>query len=305
MTFDHSLHWELQRAGRLKPGDVFLPEAKHVITRSLGPEPSVKVDINGPHPVLPGDRFVLCSDGLTGHLKDPEIGMIVRELPIEESSKLLVNLANLRGGSDNITVVVAEASKEAVSKEPDPETPVAVRRKRSSAMSPFWTLAFWVTIVVLGIGAVLLFTQRYLAGSIVSGAGFISFIVLIGQWMAGRQSDDSSSSDSTIHAQTYTMASARTTKEFMSGLAKIERELHRIANEENWDIDWPSPASSISAAREAVARKQTRRAMSEMGKAIDLLVVGLHAHRGRIRSTHISSKTGSTEQSRSNDDSHG
>ena len=113
LTFDHSLHWELQRAGRLKPGDVFLPEAKHVITRSLGPEPSVKVDINGPHPVLPGDRFVLCSDGLTGHLKDPEIGMIVRELPIEESSRLLVNLANLRGGSDNITVVVAEASKEA------------------------------------------------------------------------------------------------------------------------------------------------------------------------------------------------
>jgi len=303
LTFDHSLHWELQRAGRLKPGDVFLPEAKHVITRSLGPEPSVQVDINGPHPVLPGDRFVLCSDGLTGHIKDSEIGMIVRELPIEESSRLLVNLANLRGGSDNITVVVAEASKEAASKEPAKETPVAARRKSSAGMGPFWTLAFWVSIVVLGIGAILLATQRYVAGGIVTGAGLVSFSVLIWQWMARREATAANSSDATIHAQTYAMSSARTTKEFMAGLAKIERELHRIANEESWEIDWPAHATSITTAREALDKKQTRRAMSEMGKAIDHLVVGLHAHRKRIRSTHIFSQTGSTDTLRKNDDS--
>lgn len=298
LTFDHSLHWELQRAGRLKPGDVFLPEAKHVITRSLGPESSVKVDINGPHPVQPGDRFVLCSDGLTGHVKDPEIGMIVRELPIEESSRLLVNLANLRGGSDNITVVVAEASKEAASKQPSGETPVVTRRRNSVGMGPFWTLAFWVTVVVLGIGAALLAMQKYLVGGIVGGVGLVSFAILIWQWMARREATSSASSDATVHAQTYTMASARTTKEFMAGLAKIERELHRIANEESWEIDWPTHATSISAAREALDKKQTRKAMSEMGKAIDVLVVGLHAHRKRIRSTHISSQTGSTDTSR-------
>jgi serine/threonine protein phosphatase PrpC len=298
LTFDHSLHWELQRAGRLKPGDVFLPEAKHVITRSLGPEPSVKVDINGPHPVLPGDRFVLCSDGLTGHLKDPEIGMIVRELPIEESSRLLVNLANLRGGSDNITVVVTEASKEKASQEPPEETPVAARRKSSTGMGPFWTLAFWVTVVVLGIGAILLTIEQYIAGGIVTGVGLVSFCILIWQWMAQREATSDASSAATIHAQTYTMASARTTKEFMAGLAKIERELHRIANEESWEIDWPTHANSITATHEALDKKQTRRAMSEMGKAIDVLVVGLHAHRKRIRSTHISSQTGSTDSSR-------
>ena len=93
--------------------------------------------------------------------------------------------------------------------------------------------------------------------------------------------------------------------EFMAGLAKIERELHRIGNEESWEIDWPSHANSIKAARAALDKKQTRRAMSEMGKAIDILVVGLHAHRKRIRSTHISSQTGSTDAMRKNDDSHG
>ena len=295
LTFDHSLHWELQRAGRLKPGDVFLPEAKHVITRSLGPEPSVQVDINGPHPVLPGDRFVLCSDGLTGHLKDSEIGMIVRDLPITESSKLLVNLANLRGGSDNVTVVVAEASKSSAPSESDTETRVASRTRQVSTMGPFWTLAFWVTIVVLLIGGNMVATQRSIAGGIVAGAGLISFIMLSWQWLTHRRLTSAGSTDATIHAQTYRMASARTSKEFMAGLVKIERELHRIANEESWDIDWPTHANSITAAREAIDKKQTRKAMSEMGKAIDVLVVGLHAHRKRIRSTHISSQTGSTE----------
>ena len=298
LTFDHSLHWELQRAGRLKPGDVFLPEAKHVITRSLGPEPSVQVDINGPHPVLPGDRFVLCSDGLTGHLKDPEIGMIVRELPIAESSKLLVNLANLRGGSDNVTVVVAEASRVRAPTDSDADTPAAARPKNGSTMGPVWTLAFWVTVVVLALGAFMLATQHYVAGGIFSGIGLISFVVLIRRWWANRKSNAGGSSDATVNAQTYRMASARTTKEFMAGLAKIESELHRIANEENWEIDWPTHANSITAAREAIDKKQTRRAMSEMGKAIDVLVVGLHAHRKRIRSTHIFSQTGSTESVR-------
>ena len=91
----------------MQPDDVFLQESRHVITRSLGPEPVVQVDVEGPYPVLPGDVYVLCSDGLTGHVQDAEIGIIARELPPQEACRLLVNLANLRGGSDNITVVAA------------------------------------------------------------------------------------------------------------------------------------------------------------------------------------------------------
>ena len=105
LTFDHSLHWELMRQGRMRPEDVFLHESRHVITRSLGPEPVVQVDIEGPYPVFPGDVYLICSDGLTGHVQDAEIGIIARELPPQEACRLLVNLANLRGGSDNITVV--------------------------------------------------------------------------------------------------------------------------------------------------------------------------------------------------------
>lgn len=108
LTFDHSLHWELMRQGRMRPDDVFMHESRHVITRSLGPEPAVQIDIEGPYPIFPGDVYLLCSDGLTGHVQDAEIGIIARELPPQEACRLLVNLANLRGGSDNISVVAAQ-----------------------------------------------------------------------------------------------------------------------------------------------------------------------------------------------------
>ena len=45
-----------------------------MITRSLGPDPNIEVDIEGPHPLEPGDVFLLCSDGLSGPVEDPELG---------------------------------------------------------------------------------------------------------------------------------------------------------------------------------------------------------------------------------------
>lgn len=74
LTFDHSLEWELIRHGRMKPNDQSLPEIKHVITRSIGPEAEVEPEVEGPIPVWANDTFLLCSDGLTGLVKDAEIG---------------------------------------------------------------------------------------------------------------------------------------------------------------------------------------------------------------------------------------
>ena len=66
LTFDHSLVWEMRAAGQL-PGDQ-VPEyiPKNVITRSLGPSPTVQVDMEGPFPLMVGDTFLLCSDGPFG-----------------------------------------------------------------------------------------------------------------------------------------------------------------------------------------------------------------------------------------------
>ena len=77
-----------------------------MITRSLGPNASVEVDVEGPFPVEKGDRFLICSDGLTGLVEDVEIGTLVDCLPEDLAVRVLVDLANLRGGPDNTTVVI-------------------------------------------------------------------------------------------------------------------------------------------------------------------------------------------------------
>ena len=108
LTFDHSLVWEMAAAGHASEDEVPAYVPKNVITRSLGPHPTVKVDVEGPLPVKPGDRFLLCSDGLTGPLNPKLIGMVLVSLPPEEAAQTLVDLANLLGGPDNITAIVAE-----------------------------------------------------------------------------------------------------------------------------------------------------------------------------------------------------
>ena len=82
LTFDHSLVWEMQAAGEVTDETArsgVIP--KNVITRSLGPNANVQIDLEGPFPVRKGDRFLLCSDGLSGQITDEEMGAIMRVLP--------------------------------------------------------------------------------------------------------------------------------------------------------------------------------------------------------------------------------
>jgi protein phosphatase len=105
LSFDHSLVWEFARRQRVDPDQVQgIPT--NVIVRSLGPEPLVQVDVEGPHPWREGDVYVLCSDGLSGPVSDNEIGAAASALPPAEACRFLIDLANLRGGPDNITVII-------------------------------------------------------------------------------------------------------------------------------------------------------------------------------------------------------
>ena len=106
LTFDHSLVWELIRRNHLSPEQADKTVPRNVITRSLGPDPTVDVDIEGPIPVEPGDVFLLCSDGLSGPVKDEEIGVFAGNFRPDDACRYLINLANLRGGQDNISTVI-------------------------------------------------------------------------------------------------------------------------------------------------------------------------------------------------------
>ncbi|HEX9290507.1 MAG TPA: Stp1/IreP family PP2C-type Ser/Thr phosphatase [Anaeromyxobacteraceae bacterium] len=105
---DHSLVNEQLKAGAITPDEARHSRFKNIITRSVGFEADVTVDMMGLE-IEPGDRFVLCCDGLSNLVDDQEILDIVRDAPIDMAPKKLIDLANERGGDDNITVIVINA----------------------------------------------------------------------------------------------------------------------------------------------------------------------------------------------------
>ncbi len=105
LTADHSTVGELVRLGKITPEEAAVHPRRNEILRSIGAEPSVQVDVAPVH-VRPGDQYLLCSDGLSGLVSDPEMGaVLLRESP-ENATRILVDLANERGGPDNVTVMV-------------------------------------------------------------------------------------------------------------------------------------------------------------------------------------------------------
>ncbi len=121
LTRDHSIVQELVDRGLLTPQQAsHHPEANR-ITRALGMAPDVNVELR-PQPVhqVTGDAFVLCTDGLNDLVEDFEILAIVGGEPAGQAVGRLVDLANARGGHDNITVVVLRSREAAVA----PETSV-------------------------------------------------------------------------------------------------------------------------------------------------------------------------------------
>lgn len=104
---DHSLVNEQVKAGILTEEQAKHSRFKNIITRSIGFEEDVLVDVMGVQ-LEAGDQLLLCSDGLSNLVEDYEMRDVLRSLPLDEVPKALVDLANARGGDDNITVVVVE-----------------------------------------------------------------------------------------------------------------------------------------------------------------------------------------------------
>ena len=106
LTADHSWVAEQVRAGRITADEAAQSDQRNVITRSVGFEPRVTVDTGGPVDLLEGDVVLLCSDGLHGLVGDEEIATTASAVPPSQAAERLIALANGRGGTDNITVVI-------------------------------------------------------------------------------------------------------------------------------------------------------------------------------------------------------
>jgi PPM family protein phosphatase len=117
LTRDHSLVEEMRRKGQLTDAQAEDHPQRSIITRALGPEPEVRVDLQTV-PAQAGDVFLVCSDGLTTMLDEDHVARLLgRASSMESAVRALVDEANRAGGRDNITVVAFRVE--------DAEAPVA------------------------------------------------------------------------------------------------------------------------------------------------------------------------------------
>ena len=129
LTKDHSLVGELVARGKLTEEQAEQHPQRSVITRALGPEANVQVDVDI-FPAKAGDLFLLCSDGLTSMVHEPKLRPLFEDADsLETLGKRLIDAANAAGGRDNITVILfrLEAVEGTESEAPAAATAVVAR----------------------------------------------------------------------------------------------------------------------------------------------------------------------------------
>jgi serine/threonine protein phosphatase PrpC len=111
LTSDHTLIASMVREGILSDDDARDDDRRHIITRAVGAESEVRVDLST-HDLQPGDRLLLCSDGLSGQVDDAVIsGVLAGEPDPGRAVDRLIDLANAAGGVDNVTAIVIDPDR--------------------------------------------------------------------------------------------------------------------------------------------------------------------------------------------------
>ncbi len=131
LTDDHSLVDELMRQGKITPEEALDHPQRSVITRALGPEPSVEVDTRS-YLARAGDVYLLCSDGLTTMLPEERVAELMRSHSrLRDAGEALIAAANEAGGRDNITVVLFRLEDPSA-----PATPLAPETEEQAVLAP-------------------------------------------------------------------------------------------------------------------------------------------------------------------------
>jgi protein phosphatase len=272
LTFDHSLVWEMAAAGSVSDRDIPQYVPKNVITRSLGPHDTVSVDLEGPFAVQPGDTFLLCSDGLTGPVPDREIGTILGCLPPDEAAQTLVDLANLRGGPDNITCLVVRAKEEFSPQTAESEAPVERTEEDKLPLPPppvhpaIWGMIAAALVAALLFAAVSNWPGVAVAG-VFLGIGLIS--VLVSRLSrAGR----SSVGESILGRGPYRTYDCKPDDDAVVALSTLVAELRIVALEHGWEIQWDEIDQLVRSAHQARKQGDFPSSVGQHATAVRLLM---------------------------------
>ncbi|GIW93041.1 MAG: hypothetical protein KatS3mg110_1082 [Pirellulaceae bacterium] len=257
-TRDHSVVWELRERPEYRGNAHDLAGIpKNWITRSIGPSEELEPDISGPFEVLPGDTYLLCTDGLTGRVSDEEIAAVVGNYPPQAAVKILCDLANLRGGQDNTTVAVVHLREPLpeVAAEPRPAPPPVPARRldRTSPLPIGWILS---AVCLLGSLIVLIMNLLIPAVVLLLGAAALA----IAQWARKKSpAVRRATSDSPIGP--FVEVPAPDVTEAAQKLLAIAREARLEARQTGWEEDVPSLDEMEREVESAVKGRRYREAL--------------------------------------------
>ncbi|MGE3241123.1 MAG: PP2C family serine/threonine-protein phosphatase [Pirellulales bacterium] len=279
LTFDHSLVWEMAAAGQMDEKDVPSYIPKNVITRSLGPHENVNIDLEGPFDAAAGDVFLICSDGLSGQIADPEIGALLHCLSPEEAVQTLADLANLRGGPDNISIVVARVPRDEGPMKKQCSPPLADTMAGSTtppseglllpivSVVALFTLTFclvnewWIAAAVAGVALLTLLGITFSKRGIVGGGG--NPVSLGGPYGNGPYRDTPAEPDDKI----------------IKGLSEQLNRLRGLPAEQGPTIDWKPLDELIAAGESAAENRDYCTAVCRYTEAIRAVMQNFRQHR--------------------------
>jgi protein phosphatase len=286
LTYDHSLVWEYARREKIDPSEVQdIPS--NVIIRCLGPEPLVQVDVEGAHELRPGDIFLLCSDGLSGQVSDSEIGAVAATLPPQEACRFLVDLANLRGGPDNITVLIVRVKKagDAQSNGFVSALPPAAPRPSPAwkGLGPWWLLSLVGGTALTGL-AIFLQLAKF------PSSGLFFFVAAIAAIVAGfvglglqyrRERGLRIDADEPSAPRVYRSTVCRVEQPLLDKLARAVKAMHQRAEERQWEIDRQYYGAHHTEAEALLAKGDLPGAFREYCRAMMPLSSALNKQRNK------------------------
>ena len=295
LSFDHSLLWELARRQRKSP-DELTGIPSNVIVRSLGPEATVQVDVEGPHPVERGDVFLICSDGLSGQVNDRVIGAVVTALPPEEAVRFLVHMANLQGGPDNTSVIVVRVGGEPKLSGIDSHADVVF--PASEVHEPFtprfalimfylgrlpWALMLLALGILMAVVAAVLSAIdmgsalfAFIVGAVLLLAGLVS--LMVGSIRDSRKiTDEPEERPLQVYRQTACQLDAGTYERLVSAAKSLEDTI----KEKQWEYEVKAYQERLKGAAVHFNQQRFREAFREQCRAMLILMDAVHRYRGK------------------------
>jgi protein phosphatase len=239
----------------------------------------------------------MCSDGLSGLVSDEEMGAIATALPPEEACRLLVHLANLRGGPDNITVMIVRVSQARERREEGvrDESPIG---RGQSVTTRIWQLVTtrW-TYILLIVGLLLAAVAVNLASDAISrsasgkmAASVVVFLMAIAALLAGslglawhyyrhHLKSENPKFEKGLHV--YHEADCQVNRPLLERLKEAEKTLAQQIRDNNWEVDWETNQKHRELAEKASQEKDLPVAFREYCWALLPLTDTLELYRSK------------------------